>query len=145
MLRFAAYYTRARSGRESQLFENDSPDRSRYTRAGQLPLPGFGVWPDPTFDGIHTRHFRAPQRSWARPIQSRIERQLAIVRQLFACARCGGDGHLYAIVMRRRPTIDLPFSGLVGFRVGDVVVCCRRRQCLELVRQDQDTCGRVRG
>jgi hypothetical protein len=99
--------------------------------AHQLPLPEMGVWPDPTYVGGRTRHFRR-----LGPKQTTALRAELKERQRSRCARCRG--------WPRRRKFYLHFltaDCVPGRTIGDPVLLCR--DCFAHVAEEEEEVCRL--
>lgn len=87
----------------------------------------LSLWPDATFDGIHTRHYRRKQNPYAGSIPWRCRRNEVIRRQGFRCARCERE--------MRLQVRHLSYEHLGDERPDGLVALCR--MCHWTVRQDE--------
>lgn len=80
------------------------------------PARQLSLWPDPTFDGIHTRPYRRVQNPYAGSNQWRCRRNETIPRQRFRCARCGRE--------KRLQVHHLTYDHVGDERPADLVALC---------------------
>jgi hypothetical protein len=94
----------------------------------------LSLWPDPTYDGLHTRQFRRhTQNPYSGSKQWRCRRDEVIVRQRFRCERCQRE--------RRLQVHHLSYEHLGDERPAQLVALCRT--CHWTVHNDEREARRL--